>query len=329
MINLETTYLGLQLKNPLVAASSGLTSSVSKIKELADNGIGAVVIKSVFEEQIMAEADSLFDPTVGGYSEAQEYIGAYVRSNSLDKHLTLIKEAKEAVDIPIIASVNCISEYEWVDYAIKLEAAGADAIEINIFILATDKDRDPNSIEDQYVSTVSSVVKAVKIPVAVKVAPRFINHIRLADRLLSVGVKGITMFNRFFEPDIDLENLKMSSASVFSNPGDIRRSLRFVGIVSGQIPNIEISASTGVHNGESVVKLLLAGSTTVQLCSTLYINGASVIGDILKYTEKFMEKWNFKTIKEFQGRLSYKGISDVSTYERSQFMKQFSSVDRF
>nr|WP_319512513.1 dihydroorotate dehydrogenase-like protein [uncultured Draconibacterium sp.] len=327
MANLETTYLGLKLKNPLVAASSGLTSSVEKIKELADAGIGAIVLKSIFEEQINNEVTNMLakDQQNVGYPEAEDYIKNYMRDNTVTKHLELVKQAKEAVDVPIITSVNCVSSKEWTTFAKDFEEAGADAIELNIFYLPTDRHEKPGMIEQLYLDVLEKVKSEVSIPVSVKFGLNHSNIIGMADKLKANGAAGVVMFNRFYEPDINLDKLELVASEVFSAPSDLRRSLRWVGIVSSSVTHLDIAASTGIHDGDAVIKQLLAGAQVAQLCSTLYVNGASVVSGILDELTAFMKKWNFKTIDDFRGRLSYKNIPDPIVYERSQFMKYFSN----
>ncbi len=327
MANLETTYLGLKLKNPLVAASSGLTSSIEKIKEMEAAGIGAVVLKSIFEEQINNEVASLLlkDSQNTGYPEAEDYIKGYLRDNTITKHLELLKEAKTSVDIPVIASVNCISAEEWTTFAKDFEEAGADALELNIFYVPIDRTERPGMAEQLYLDVLKKVKMQVSIPVAVKFGVHHSNIIGMADKLMAHGANSIVMFNRFYEPDIDLDKLELTASEVFSSPHDIRRTLRWVGLVSSILPKLEIAASTGIHDGKAVLKQLLAGAQVAQLCSTLYLNGTDTIGEMLDEITNFMKKWNFKKIEDFRGRLSYKNISDPLVYERSQFMKYFSN----
>ncbi|HYQ57746.1 MAG TPA: dihydroorotate dehydrogenase-like protein [Draconibacterium sp.] len=327
MANLETTYLGLKLKNPLVAASSGITSSVEKIKELADAGIGAIVLKSIFEEQINNEVTSMLEKDTQNvaYPEAEDYIKNYLRDNTVTKHLELVQNAKEAVDIPIIASVNCVSSKEWTTFAKDFEEAGADAIELNIFYLPTDRHEKPGIIEQLYLEVLAKVKSEVSIPVAVKFGVNHSNIIGMADKLKANGAAGVVMFNRFYEPDINLDTLELVSSEVFSSPADLRRSLRWVGIVSSSVTRLDIAASTGIHDGDAVIKQLLAGAQVAQLCSTLYVNGSNVVSSMLDELAAFMKKWNFKSIDDFRGRLSYKNIPDPLMYERSQFMKYFSN----
>lgn len=327
MANIETTYLGLKLKNPLVAGSSGLTNSVDKIKDLADAGIGAVVLKSIFEEQINYEISNLLNkqPENTDYPEAEYYIENYLRDNAVASHIELIRKTKEAVDIPVIASVNCVSSQGWTGFAKDFEDAGADAIELNVFYLPTDRNEDPGTIEQLYVDVLDNVKNKVTIPVSVKFGLNYSNIIGMADRLKAEGAAGVVMFNRFYEPDIDLDNLKLTASEIFSSPADMRRVLRWVGMVSSAVTKLDIAASTGIHDGSAVIKQLLAGAQVAQLCSTLYVNGANVIPEILKELKSFMDKWNFATIDYFRGRLSYKSIPNPLMYERSQFMKYFSN----
>lgn len=330
MANLETTYLGLKLKNPLVAASSGITNSAEKIKKLEQSGIGAVVLKSVFEEQINNEVTSMLlqDSHNAGYPEAEDYIRNYLRDNTLTKHIKLIEETKKAVDIPVIASVNCVSASEWTTFAKDFQEAGADALELNIFYVPVDRHEKPGVLEQLYVDVLEKVKKEVSIPVAVKIGLYHSNIISMVDKLKAGGAKGVVMFNRFYEPDINLDKLELASSEVFSSPVEIRHTLRWVGLVSSEVQDIDIAASTGIHDGKSVVKQILAGAKVAQLCSTLYINGNDVIPSMITEMETFMRKWNFKRLEDFRGRLSYKNIPDPLVYERSQFMKYFSGREK-
>ena len=326
MANLETTYLGLNLKNPLVAASSGITNSAEKIKKLEQAGIGAVVLKSVFEEQINNEVTSMLVQNTqnAGYPEAEDYIRNYLRDNTLTKHIKLIEETKKSVDIPVIASVNCVSASEWTTFAKDFQEAGADALELNIFYVPVDRGEDADSIERLYLDVLQKVKKEVSIPVSVKIGLYHSNIIGMVDKLKGNGAKGVVMFNRFYEPDIDLDKLELTSSEIFSSPVEIRHTLRWVGLVASEVADIDIAASTGIHDGKSVIKQLLAGAKTVQLCSALYVSGNDVIPAMIAEMEAFMRKWNFKRLKDFRGRLSYKNIPDPMVYERSQFMKYFS-----
>tara|TARA_R110001583_G_scaffold21469_5_gene81581 strand:- start:3991 stop:4995 length:1005 start_codon:yes stop_codon:yes gene_type:complete len=326
MINLETTYMGLTLKNPVVVSSSGLTNSVRKIKILEEKGAGAVVLKSLFEEQITNEASHLIssDPKNSGYPEAEDYIMNYVKGNSISNYLELIREAKKSVSIPIIASINCISSKDWTSFAKEIEKAGADAIELNIFIVPNDKNKSAEAYEKLYYEVFSAVKKQVNIPIAMKLGVYFTNMMAVANRLNADGADALVLFNRFYEPDIDIDKMEMTSAEVLSSPSDIRKSLRFVGMISDKIRGIDISASTGIHDGEAAIKQLLAGAKTVQLCSTIYENGFDRVTDIVADITKWMKKKEYTSVDEFRGKLSYGQVEDSAVYERAQFMKYFS-----
>ncbi len=325
MINLEIQYMGLKLKNPIIVASSGLTNSIEKIKDLEKAGAGAVVLKSIFEEQINNEVSDLInrDPQ-NLYPEAEDYIWNYTRNNSITKHLNLLSEAKKETEIPIIASINCMSASEWTIFAKEFENAGADALELNLFFVPTTRQRSSEEIEQLYLKIVSEVKKQVKIPVSVKIGYYYTNMVAMADKLVAHGASALVLFNRFYEPDINIEKMQITSSDIFSSPEDIRRSLRWIGLISSQLPKVEIAASTGIHDGEAVIKQLLAGAQAVQVCSSIYINGSQIIAGMLSDLTAFMKKQNFKKIEDFRGRLSYKNIPDPMLYERAQFMKYFS-----
>ncbi len=324
-MNLQTNYMGLVLKNPLVVSSSALTNSVAKIKKLEEAGAGAVVLKSLFEEQIAYESNQLVDNMQGDYPEAYDYIKNYTRNNGVSDYVNLIKEAKSAVSIPLIASIHCYSSEEWVDFARQLQTAGADALELNINILNTDKYGDCRAVEEKYFQIVSQVSKSVTIPVAVKIGNQFSDLVAFVKNLYAAGAKGVVLFNRFFQPDIDIDKMAITSAEVFSSPSDYALSLRWIAIISGQIKEVHLSASTGIHDGQTVVKQLLAGAQTVQVCSAIYLQGGEVITQMLHDLTSWMSQKGFMEISEFRGRLNYGGIPDQAVYERTQFMKYFAS----
>lgn len=319
--------MGLELKNPIIAGSSGLTNSVNHIKQLEDAGVSAVVLKSLFEEQIRMDVEGTLaaDESTSAYPEAEDYIRNYTKMNSVQKYLELVKEAKGAVSIPVIASINCVSASDWLNFAKDIEVAGADALELNIFELPNDKNLSSDEYDKKYFEIVSRVKKTINIPVAVKIGPFFSNLVKTVDQLDANGVNAVVLFNKFYTPDFDLNTLEFTSSNVMSSSADLYRGLRWTGIIKGTLPTVEIAASTGIHDGEAVIKQLLAGAQVVQLCSTLYLNGMSVVADMRSSMEKFMEKWNFETIDDFRGRLSYKNIENPQVYERAQFMKYYSN----
>jgi dihydroorotate dehydrogenase (fumarate) len=326
MVNLSTRYLGIELKNPIVVSSSGLSNSVDKIKKIEAAGAGAVVLKSLFEEQINYEASSIISQSED-YPEAEDYIRSYTKSNSVDSYLTLIEEAKKEVTIPIIASINCISADDWTDFAKKIEIAGADALELNIHIVTSDHEKSTEEVENIYLSIIEKIKTLINIPIAVKIGPHFSNLTNMVDRLYHRKANGVVLFNRFFQPDIDVDNLSFTSSAVLSSENDIRNTLRWVGIISDKVNKIDISASTGVHDGRAVAKLLLAGASTVQVCSVLYKKGVNEIEKILVDLTKWMEDKDFKDLNDVRGLMSYGKINNPAVYERAQFMKYFSSLE--
>ena len=329
MANLKTTYLGLELKNPIIVGSSRLSATVEKIKDLEASGAGAVVLKSLFEEQIEYEAERAFTTQEGEgyhYQEAADYIKGYSRDNKVGDYLKMIKEAKEAVDIPIIASVNCVSAREWISYAQKFEEAGADALELNIFILPSDPYHSAKDNEKIYFEIAEKVKKKVNIPVALKVSYYFSGLSKTLRELSWTGIDGLVLFNRFFSPDIDIEQMKVTSSFVFSSPEAIAISLRWVAMMSGLV-HCDLAASTGIHDGKGVVKQLLAGANATQITSVLYNEGLSTIGEILKDVEEWMDRHGYESIEDFRGKMSQKEIENPAAYERVQFMKHFSGIE--
>jgi dihydroorotate dehydrogenase (fumarate) len=324
MVNTETTYLGLKLKNPIIVSSSGLSNSIEKIKKLEENGAGAIVLKSLFEEQINYDAGTLAKGT--DYPEASDYVHYYIKNNSVENYLKLIRQAKEEVSIPIFASINCTSSDRWIEFAKRVEEAGADGLEVNVYVLPMDKNAKAEKYENIYYNLAEKLKKTISIPFAFKLGSNFTNLVGVVERLNAMDVPGVVLFNRFYEPDIDIESFEFNSAEVFSSPADIRYSLRWVGIISSKVEKIDIAASTGVHDGNGVVKQLLAGAEAVQVCSTLYKNGFGQLKNILADLKTWMTKHSFDSIDEFRGKLSYKKIENPLIYERSQFMRYFSSI---
>ncbi|MDF1574139.1 MAG: dihydroorotate dehydrogenase-like protein [Bacteroidales bacterium] len=324
MIDLSTTFAGLSMKSPIIVSSSGLTSSVDRIKKVAAAGAGAVVIKSLFEEQINYEIGKL--SAESDYPEAGDYIRTYARENSLEEYLTLIRSAKEAVDIPVMASINCVSASEWIDFAGRIEKAGADALELNIYFLPINKDKDSREYEKGYLHLVSEVKKRTSLPVIVKLGSGFTNITWMVNQIYLRGAAAVVLFNRFYAPDIDTDELTFGSAEVLSTPAELRTTLRWIGIVSSQVDQLDLAASTGVHSGMAVVKQILAGAAAVQVCSVLYRNGLDYVRDMIQEMKRWMEKNQFESPDDFRGKMNYGSLDDPSVYERAQFMKYFSSM---
>lgn len=326
MKNLATQYLGLDLKNPLVVGSCGLTYSVEKITEMAEAGAGAIVLKSLFEEQIQAELSANLASYNADYPEATDYIREFTRGNEVDAYLKLIAEVKAAVDIPVIASINCVSAAEWTSFAKSIEEQGADALELNVSLLPSDPKLTSDQGEKRYFEILETVGAIVTLPIALKMSHFSSSLANLIERLSwHERLAGLVLFNRYYSPDIDIDKLEVTSAEVFSSPEEISLPLRWIALMSGLIKK-DLAATTGVHDAEGLIKQLLAGATTVQVVSTLYKNGPSQIGEILGGLENWMEEKSYDAIDEFRGKLSYAKIKEPAVFERTQFMKYFAGI---
>ncbi len=324
MTDLTTSYAGLRLKSPVIVSSSGLSNSPDRIVKMAKAGAGAVVMKSLFEEQIRWEAGDL--SAASDYPEAGDYLQAYSRENSLDTYLASISKAKESVDIPVMASINCVTSAEWTGFATSIEEAGADALELNIYFLPIDRNKDPRRYEKAYLDLVSEVRSKTDLPLIVKLGSGFSNVTWMSYQLQQRGVNAVVLFNRFYAPDIDTENLTFTSSEVLSSPADLRESLRWIGIVSSQVTKLDLAASTGVHSGLAVIKQILAGAAAVQVCSVLYRNGIEYLKDIHAEMKKWMEKHRYGSPDEFRGRMNYGNLKDPTVYERAQFIRYYSKM---
>jgi len=328
MANLSTSYMGFTLRNPIIVGSSGLTNSVENIIEIEKNGAAAVVLKSLFEEQIHHMVNKAMHSGPGNftYPEAEDYISNYTRTNDVDNYLRLIREAKAAVQIPVIASINCVSAADWISFATSIQQAGADALELNIFILPSDPKRDGQQNEAVYFDIIEKVKKEVTIPIAIKVSSYFSGLANTALKLSWTGIKGMVLFNRFFSPDIDIDNFKVTATNVFSHPEELAMSLRWVAMLSSRL-HCDLAASTGIHDGAAVIKQLLAGAKAVQVASVLYKKGFEFIPVMLKDLEEWMDKHNFAGTEDFTGKMSINEIDNPAAYERVQFMKHFSGIE--
>ena len=323
-MKLSTTYLGLKLKSPIIGSSSTLTGSVESIKHCAEAGAGAVVLKSIFEEQIVSEIkreEGYTDVDIyDSYPEAQEYLNTHMRGTELDFYESLVRESKKMVDIPIIASVNCSDKGEWIRIAKELQDVGADALELNIAIAAFDRDLDPRCIEEEYVDILTEVEKNINIPVSVKLGDHFTNISRVAFGLAKAGAKGLVLFNRFYNPDINVEKMKVVPGNSISAPEENHNTLRWISLLSSQGIPCELSASRGVYTGEDAVKQILAGAKSVQVCSTLYRNGIDYIKQINADVEAWMDRHGFESVDDFRGIVNKK--EDIKVVERLQYLRR-------
>jgi len=324
MADLSTRYLGLTLKNPVIVGSSGLTRSANSIRDLEAAGAAAVVLKSVFEEEIAFEYEDILKEAgeQGVNLDQFDYYDYQLKGEKLGRCTELIEECKKSVSIPVIASINCVYSHEWTSYARMLEEAGADALELTMFFLPTEFERSSEEKEKAYFEIIERVLKQVSIPVALKISYYFSNLGPMIQKLSNTGIAGLVLFNRFFSPDFDIDNLKVVSSNVFSSPSDLSISLRWIAIMAEKT-NCDLAASTGVHDGAAVIKQLLAGADAVQVVSALYKNGKGHIGEMLNFVQQWMEAKGYSRVDDFRGRLSQEKSSNPAVYDRVQFMKYF------
>ncbi len=322
-MNLSTTYLGLTLDNPVVVSSSKLTGNIENVKACAKAGAGAVVLKSLFEEQITARVETKLrkNDMYFWYPEASAYIQDISKGAGADEYLKLIVEAKKTVKIPVIASVNCVSPLEWPKFAAKIQDAGADGLELNIAIFPNSKDLSSQQIEDAYVDILKAVKKEVTIPVAVKIGPFFTNTMAMGFRLAEAGADGLVLFNRFYNPDVDIATVKVVTDNVYSSPDEKSVSMRWIALLSANGITCDLAASTGIHYSIGVAKQLLAGATVAQICTTLYQNGIPYIYEITQGLAEWMKKKGYKEIADFRGLVN-KTPENTAGFERLQYMKK-------
>mgnify|MGYP006288840247 CR=1 FL=1 len=326
MPDLSTTYMGLKLKNPIIAASSGITKSVARIVDCEKAGAGAVVIKSVFEE-VLAAQDYGIGESATFHTEAYDYMRSQLEMQYGPKeYCDLISEAKAFVDIPVIASINCVSSKWWPNYARQFQDAGADALELNIFKTATRLDETSESLENMYYDIIETVRKQVSIPIALKIGIYFTALPNVAMNLARKGANGLVLFNRFTEPDINIDKLSLTTTFSYSTSYDVYKPLRWTALLAGQI-GCDISATTGVKSAKDVIKLLLAGASSVQIASLLYQKGIDSIIDITNELKSWMNDKKFEKISDFQGKLSFKNTKTPDEYLRAQFMEKIRGVE--
>lgn len=321
-MDISTSYMGLKLKNPIIVSSSKLTSTIENVKKCVDHGAGAVVLKSLFEEQLLADVEKLetYDHKYFWFPEAVDYINDFSKGKGVKEYVNLIKECKAYTDIPVIASINCITAKEWPKFATKLEEAGIDGLELNISIFPFDENVSSKEIEDKYVDIVQEVKKYVKVPVAVKIGPCFSNHVQIAKRLIDAGADGLVIFNRYFRPDIDVEKEIIERENYLSAPEELTQSLRWVSVIKNKI-NCQIAAGTGIHCANGMIKQLLAGADATQICSVLYKNGIGFIDNMLEGLKEWMEKKDYNSIEDFKGKV-IKYAENIAEFQRVQFMKR-------
>jgi dihydroorotate dehydrogenase (fumarate) len=325
MVNLSTKYLGFNLRNPIIVGSSGLTDSPEKIKRLEENGAAAVVLKSIFEEEITLEYQKIVseESPKRFKDEFLDYLDYRIKEENISKYVKLISSAKKVAGIPIIASVNCASKHEWTTFAKEIESAGADALEVNLFVLPSNLTKTSEENEKLYFEVIQHLKERINIPIALKISYYFSSLASMIMRLSESGIGGLVLFNRFYSPDIDVNKMEITSTNVLSHPDELVISLRWISIMANRV-KCDLAASTGIHDGNAVIKQLLAGANAVQVVSSVYNNGPEKIQNMLKDLKKWMVSKEFENIGDFRGRLSQSESGDPSVYERIQFMRYFS-----
>ncbi|OHD73560.1 MAG: diguanylate cyclase [Spirochaetes bacterium RBG_13_68_11] len=324
MPDLSTTYLGLKLQNPLIVGSSGLTATATGVREAQYAGAGAVVLKSLFEEEIAADSEAVLkDAQAKGLNLASyDYYDYELRGERLAEYAALIADAKRSVLIPVIASVNCTWSHEWAPFAAEVEKAGADALELNLFSLAADLERPSEVRERTFLSIVERVRAAVRIPVAVKIGQHATALGRFIQQLSRTGVQGLVLFNRPFAIDFDVERMAVTAAGSLSSPAEAASPLRWVALMAGRV-SCDLCASTGVHDGTAVVKQLLAGAKAVEVVSALYRGGTGNIKGMLGELSAWMDRHGFASVESFRGRMSRAASEDPAAFERVQYLKRY------
>ena len=329
MSDLTTQYLGLQLRTPLVASASPLSQEVSSIRRLEDAGAAAVVLYSLFEEQLRQESLELDYHLTAGTDSFAESLTYFPQASEYrlgpEGYLEHIRKAKAAVAIPIIASLNGATAGGWADYAKEIEQAGANAIECNIYSVVTDAERSSADVEQTYVDIVKAVKSAVAIPVAVKISPFFSNLANMAKRLDQAGANGMVLFNRFYQPDIDLEELEIRPNVLLSTPQALRLPLTWIGILYGRV-QASLAATSGVHDPQDVIKLLMVGANVTMLCSALLRNGINHLRYVEQGVRKWMELHEYESVQQMQGSMSQLRCPDPAAFERAQYMRAVKSL---
>lgn len=327
-MDLKTSYLGLQLKNPIVPSASPLSHNVDSMKRLEDAGASAIVMYSLFEEQIAHEAEELDHYLTYGtesYAESLTYFPEAAEYNvGPDEYVDLVRKAKEVLSIPVIGSLNGITSGGWIDYAKKIQEAGADALELNVYYIPTDPNLSGTDVEDRYLEVLHAVKRSVTIPVAIKLSPFFSSLAHLAHRLDIAGADGLVLFNRFYQPDIDLDELEVVPNVLLSTPYELRLPLRWVAILHGRV-KASLAATTGIHTAEDVLKMVMAGADVTMMCSALLKHGPNRIAEVLSAVRDWMVDHEYVSLEQMRGSMSQKSVADPSAFERANYMRALSS----
>lgn len=330
MPDLSSTYLGLQLRNPLVASSSPLTQKVDRARRLEDAGIGAIVMHSLFEEEIdyeSQELDYFLNRGTHHYAEAPNYYPELEYNNlGPEVYLERVRAIKEAVSVPVIGSLNGISTGGWLEYAHMIEQAGADALELNMYYLPTDPAMTSASLEETYLQLVSAVRAQIKIPLSLKLSPFFTALPYMAQRFAEAGANGLVLFNRFFQPDFDLQELEVVPQHALSTSEDLRLPLRWIAILYGRV-NVDFALTSGVHSGIDAIKAVMAGASAVMMASELLANGIGRVREMLTEIEQWMGEHEYESIKQMRGSMSQRSVDQPAAFERAHYIRSLRSFE--
>lgn len=324
MTRVKTSFAGLELRCPVIVGSCGLTASVPNLLEFEQAGAGAVVLKSLFEESIVREMDGMGD--LGDHPEAYDYVVYSVGSKMITDYLDLIRAAKAAIHIPVIASIACHSDGKWIEYAREVEKAGADALELNVMSLSTDKHAKPGDFEQVHVKIVQRVCSTVSIPVIVKLGANLSNPVALADALYAHGAKGVVLFNRFYPTDIDVERLEYALKNPLTTPADISQPIRWAGILSAAVPQLPLAVSGGVHDWKGIAKAVLCGASAVEVASAIIQGGAQWIKDAVSGLADWQSRKGFASLEAYRGRMNASDPAHADRLMRVQFLKYFGGM---
>ena len=321
MINLATNYMGIELKNPIIAGASSMSTDLNMLLKLEKAGAAAIVYKTLFEEQINLESAQFDDQldAMGGLHAEMTSLYPKLQHAGPEAHLVNLRKAKETLGIPVIASLNCLYDNTWIEYARLIEKTGVDGIELNFYFVPGDFEADGRSIEEIHLDLVKTLKSKITIPISVKLSPFYSNPLNFISRLDKAGVNAVVIFNRMFEPEINIQDVKHSAPFYLSHEGDYRLALRYAGLLHGNI-TADVCANTGIYQGHDVIKMILAGADAVQVVSTLYKHKPEHIATMLTEMEEWMTAKNYSTLSDFKGKLSKKELKDPFVYKRGQYI---------
>lgn len=326
-MNTNMKYLGLELSSPIIAGSCGITANIDNLCQLEACGAGAVVLKSIFEEQIIYDIkrNTTIHAPVGSYGDSYEYIAQHVAADSVSKYFTLIREAKRRLSIPVIGSINCYSHENWITYAKQFQDAGCDALELNMAIVPFDTSLSADDVERTFGNIIQSLRKSISLPISIKIGPYFTDLAKFVQQLSWAGIQGVTMFNKSMQVDIDVEREALCNADSLSFPGELYNTLRWTAVLSRKM-RCDLCATTGVTNADDVVKLLLAGANAVQVASSLYRHGVAYMKELNQGLRQWMEQKGYERIDQFRGKLALKPNDQASMLMRTQFMNYYADI---